>query len=220
MALQTKYGLGFSPLSISNAKEYAYTEESVANKDVGMYGIVVDNAKNVVSAQYVARSKDQLNAFVNRLIADNTLGKLWKITVDDNLVRVVDDSSGNLIEGSDLTPINHGTGRIRGVRFNIDLDFITKQRSMLKYNGEIRATIVMYIKIGSFSKRQEVSDTIVNINSTAYALDYTGMEDASGDCILEFESISIQAPVGFDFEQNTLALYDILVAIIPMASGS
>lgn len=217
MALQTRYGLGYSPLSIKNAKEYAYEEESVANKDVGMYGIVVDGDKNVVSAEYVARSKAQLNAFVNRLIADNTIGKLWKLTVDNNLVRTITEDSGNLIEDAEGLEINHGTARIKGVRFNIDLDFITKERSMLKYNGEIRANIMMTIKIGSYSKTQIINDTIVNINSTAYALDYTGLEDATGDVILTFESFEIIAPTGFDYGVNTLALYDVLVDVIPMA---
>ena len=217
MALQTRYGLGYSPLSIKNAKEYAYEEESVANKDVGMYGIVVDSDKNVVSAEYVARSKAQLNAFVNRLIADNTIGKLWKLTVDNNLVRTITEGSGNLIEDVEGLEINHGTARIKGVRFNIDLDFITKERSMLKYNGEIRANIMMTIKIGSYSKTQIVNDSIVNINSTAYALDYTGLEDATGDVILTFDSFEIIAPTGFDYGINTLALYDVLVDVIPMA---
>ena len=219
MALQTRYGLGFSPLSIKNVKEWAFNEESVANKDVGMYGIVVGDEKNVVSAEYVARSKAQLDTFVNRLIADNTIGKLWKLTVDNELVRIITESSGNLIEDAENLEINNGTARIKGVRFNIDLDFITKDRSMLKYNGEIRANIMMAIKIGSYSKTQIINDTIVNINSTAYALDYTGLEDATGDVILTFESFEIIPPTGFDFDVNTLALYDVLIANIPMPTA-
>ena len=219
MALQTRYGLGFSPLSIKNVKEWAFNEESVANKDVGMYGIVVGDDKNVVSAEYVARSKAQLDTFVNRLIADNTIGKLWKLTVDNELVRIITESSGNLIEDAENLEINNGTARIKGVRFNIDLDFITKERSMLKYNGEIRANIMMTIKIGSYSKVQIINDTVVNINSTAYALDYTGLEDATGDVILAFESFEIIPPTGFDFDVNTLALYDVLIATIPMPTA-
>lgn len=37
---QKAYGLGFSPLSFKNAKSYGFNEEIVANKDVGMYGVI------------------------------------------------------------------------------------------------------------------------------------------------------------------------------------
>lgn len=216
MALQNQYGLGYSPLSIKNVQDYAYTQESVANKDVGLYGIVTDDDKNIMSVDYVTRVKFQLDHFVNRLIADNTIGRLYKIAVDDGLVRTIQNNSTDLLEDVELDPINFGYIYIKGVRFNIDLDWIVKHRSTLKYNGSIRAKIIMRISIGSSSVRQIINDTVVNINSTAYALDYTGLESARGDVVLTIESITIIPPDDFDYDENVLALYDILLAVIPV----
>ena len=218
MALQNQYGLGFSPLSIKYVSDHAFEQEAVANKEVGLYGIVVDEDRHAVSAQYVARSKYQMDTFVNRLIADNTIGRLYKLTVDDQLVRTIQDNTTNLLEGTnpDNVTINYGVNYIKGVRFNIDLDWVVKNRSALAYNGTIKAEIVMKLQIGSYSKYMTITDTIPIINSTAYALDYTGLDDAVGDVILTLESITIKADDDFDYDENILALYDILLAVIPM----
>jgi len=215
MALQNEYGLGYSPLSVKYVKDYANVQESVTNKEVGLYGIVVDEDKNIMSVDYITRVKMQLQYFTNRLIADNTIGRLYKLVVDDQLVRTIQNDNTNLLEDGENLFINNGYTYIKGVRFNFDLDWIVKNRNVLKYNGEIRVKIVMRISIGSHSVRQIINDTITNVNSTAYALDYTGLESASGDVILTFESITIVPPADFDYDENVLALYDILVAVIP-----
>ena len=102
MTTQQNYGLGFSPLSIKNAKSHGFVEEIVANKQVGMYGIIVDSAKHVVSHEYLARTKNHLNSFVTRLLQDNTLGKLYKITVNDELVTIIENGETNLVEGANI----------------------------------------------------------------------------------------------------------------------
>jgi len=214
MALQNQYGLGYSPLSIKYTKENAYVQESVANKEVGLYGIVVNEDRDVVSAQYVARSKYQMETFVNRLIADNTIGRIYKILVDDQIVRTIHAANVNLLEDADIS-INNGTIFIKGVRFNFDLDWIVKNYSALAYNGDIYIKIVMRINIGSAFNRLIINDTINHINSKAYALDYTGLDERAGDVILSIESIEIIPPSGFDFDVNILSLYDILMAVIP-----
>ena len=214
MAIQDQYGLGFSSLDIKYGREYGAKEENVANKEVGLHGNIVDDDKNILSATYATRNKYQMETFANRLVADNTIGKMYKLTVDDLLVRTIQDNATNLLEGSDIF-VNNGTNRIKGVRFNFDLDWIAKNRAALKYNADISAQIIMNIAIGAFSKRQVISDTITNINSTAYALDYSGLDDATGDVILTLNSITIVPPDDFDYDDNVLALYDILLAIIP-----
>ena len=226
MAIQNQYGLGFSPLSTKYVKEYAYDQESVANKEVGLYGIVNGEDRNIISADYVARSKAQMESFVNRMIADNTIGKIWKITVDDGLVRTINNNTTNLLEDSNCF-INNGTQLLKGVRFNIDLDLITKAGSALQYNGNIDVAIIMTLSVGAYSVRQAIEYkedgtpyNIADINSTAFALDYTGIERAVGDVVLTFDSIVIKPSDSFDYDVNTLALYDILVATIPMASNS
>ena len=175
MALQNQYGLGYSPLSIKHVNDFAFNQESVANKEVGLYGIVTDEDLRIMSAEYVARTKYQLDKFVNRLISDNTIGKVWKLTMDDMLVRTIQDDTTNWLEDAELADvqIQYGTSRVRGLRFNIDLDWIAKSRSALKYNGSINVRIGMTVRIGTFSVHRTIEDTIDGINSTAYAMDYT-----------------------------------------------
>ena len=221
MALQNQYGLGYSPLSIKYVPDNASTQESVANKEVGMYGIVVDDDRHIMSIDYATREKYQMQYFINRLIADNTIGRLYKLLVDDQLVRTIQNDNTNLLEDGENLFINHGYNYIKGVRFNFDLDWLVKDNHNLRYNLEsanhepIRIKIVMRISIGVESVRQIINDTITNINCTAYALDYTGLERASGDVILTFDSITIIPPPNFDYDENVLALYDILLAVIP-----
>ena len=218
MALQNQYGLGYSPLSIKHVQDYAFKEESVANKEVGLYGIVSDDDLRIMSAQYVARTKYQMDTFVNRLISDNTIGKVWKLTMDDMLVRTIQDDTTNWLE--DAVPsdvqIDYGTKRIRGLRFNVDLDWIAKTRSALKYNGSINVRIGMTVRIGTFSVHRIIEDTIDGINSTAYAMDYTGLERAVGDLYVVFDEFTIIPEVTFDYDENVLALYDVLVCAIPI----
>ena len=220
MALQNQYGLGYSPLSIKYIKENAYKQESVANKEVGLYGIVVDEDRNVVSAQYVARSKYQMESFVNRLIADNTIGRLYKILIDDQIVRTISGPNINLLEDADLDPINNGSNFIKGVRFSFDMDWVVKSYSALAYSGDIRVKIVMRINIGPTYNRLIINDTLNHINTKAYPIDYTGLDERAGDVILTIDSIEVIPPDGFDFDENILCLYDILLAVIPMHGNS
>lgn len=216
MAVQNQYGLGYSPLSTKYAADYAWKHESVANKEVGLYGIVVDEEKRILSAEYAARAKYHMETFVNRLIADNTIGKLWRITVDDQMVRTIQNDRTNLLEDAENCYINNGTQFIKGVRFNIDMDLISKANSSRMYNGQIRARIAMTVAVGPSSVRQVIEDNVEYINSTAYALDYVPLADAIGDVVLTIDDITILPDAAFDYDNNVIALYDILMCTIPL----
>ena len=216
MAVQNQYGLGYSPLSTKYATDFAWKYESVANKEVGLYGIVVDDEKRILSAEYAARAKYHMENFVNRLIADNTIGKLWRITVDDQMVRTIQDDRTNLMEDAENCYINNGTQYIKGVRFNIDMDLISKNNSSRMYNGQVRARIAMTVSVGPSSIRQVIEDSVEYINSTAWALDYHALEGAVGDVVLTVDDITILPDPSFDYDNNVIALYDILMCVIPM----
>lgn len=213
MTTQQNYGLGFSPLSIKNAKSHGFVEEIVANKQVGMYGIIVDSAKHVVSHEYLARTKNHLNSFVTRLLQDNTLGKLYKITVNDELVTIIENGETNLVEGANIF-VNNGDTRFYGVRFNLDADIFAPATSALVHFKDVMVNITMTLKIGALSKTLFISDPLLSINTTAYPIDYSGLEDATGDVILTIDNITIVPGATYDYDKYKLALYDILFVVV------
>lgn len=213
MTTQQNYGLGFSPLSIKNAKSHGFVEEMVANKQVGMYGIITDSAKNVVSHEYLARTKNHLNSFVTRLLQDNTLGKLYKITLNDELVTIVNDGVTNLVEGSSIF-VNNGNVRFYGVRFNFDADIFAPSTSALVHFNDVMVEITMTLKIGSMSKTLQITDPLLAINTTAYPIDYSGLEEETGDVILTIDNITIIPGSTYDYSKYKLALYDVLFVVV------
>lgn len=214
MAKQTKYGLGFSALSMKNAKQYGFVEEMVVDKNTGMHGIIVDSAKNVVSHEYLARTKYQLNTFVTRALQDNTIGKLYKITLNDYLVSMITNNSTNLITSDSNIAINNGATRMKGLRFNFDMDIFTPSNSSLFHFTDINIEIGMTLKIGSTSKNMKIDESLLAINTTAYAIDYSGLENATGDVTITINSIIVKPVDSFDYSKYKIALYDVLLIVI------
>ena len=106
LAVQTKYGLGFSPLSMKNGKQYGFKEEMVANKELGMFGLMMDDEMNIVSHEYLVRAKAQLDTFVNYLIQCNSLGKLYKLSVADYFGTLIQNNTTELIGDTDTVTID------------------------------------------------------------------------------------------------------------------
>ena len=214
MAKQTKYGLGFSALSFKNAKQYGFVEEMLVDKSTGMHGIIVDSAKNVVSHEYLARTKYQLNTFVTRALQDNTVGKLYKITLNDYLVSMITNNSTNLISSGSNIAINNGATRMKGLRFNFDMDIFTPSTSSLFHFTDINIEIGMTLKIGNTSKKMTIDESLLAINTTAYAIDYSGLENATGDVTITIDSIIVKPVDSFDYSKYKIALYDVLLIVI------
>ena len=212
MAKQTKYGLGFSPLSMKNAKSHGFADEMVANKEVGMYGIATAPNKDIVSHEYMARTKYHLNSFVTRLIQDNTLGRLYKITVNDYFVTMITNGTTNLVQDSTVF-INNGKKEMKGVRFNFDLDIFAPSSSALVHFTDVQVRIVMTLKRGSQSKQLTIEESILAINTTAYPIDFSGITD-SNDIILTIDEITIIPGDSYDYNQYKMALYDILFVVV------
>ena len=132
------------------------------------------------------------------------------------MVHAIQNDRTNLLEDAENCYINNGTQFIKGVRFNIDMDLISKANSSRMYNGQIRARIAMTVAVGPSSVRQVIEDNVEYINSTAYALDYVPLADAIGDVVLTIDDITILPDAAFDYDNNVIALYDILMCTIPL----
>src|SRR5574344_2032221 len=100
---QTNYGLGFSPLSMSN-KSNGFEEELVANKEVGLMGILAGPAKNIISHERVLRSKLFYQDFFSQSIKNGLTGNVYRINLDNTgFATVIKNANTNLVAGSSLS---------------------------------------------------------------------------------------------------------------------
>lgn len=212
---QKNYGLGFSPLSMSNAKTYGFNEEFVSNKNVGMFGIIADDTKRIVSQEYLIRCKHQLDNFVSRLMQDNTLGRIYKICInEEEKATIIKDNSTNLVFNSTIK-VDCGSKAIKGVRFNFDIDIFGKTNaSPLVHFNDATIDIEIMMNKGTASKRVTISSPLLSINSTAYALSYEGIDSGVGNTELTISSIIIKPGTSFDYSAYQMTLYDILFEVI------
>lgn len=209
MAEEKKFGFGFSPLSNSN-REHGFPEEITSVKSCGLFGIM-DHNGNVISGEYIARSKAHLERFVDKLLTDITLGKIYKITTDDNLVRTIMDSE-NIFTNS--VEYDYDTTKINGFRFDFDLDLFVKSTSGLIHNKDIEISIDFSVTKGDETKTFNITESIVNINSRAYKIDYSLFSDTNEKYKLEITSIKIIPPSEFNYDIYTIVLHDILLCIM------
>ena len=103
---------------------------------------------------------------------------------------------------------------MRGVRFNFDIDIFAPVNSALIHFKEISILIKMTLRVGAMSKQLTIEDSSLAINTTAYHIDFSGLEDATGDVELEINSVFIKPPEDFDYSHYRIMLYDILFVVI------
>lgn len=204
-----QYGFGFSPLSVNN-RTNGFDEEMVSVKDCGLFGIM-DVNKNVVSGEYLARSRVHLDRFVNRLINDNTVGKLYKITVDDNLVRAVYNEESVL---ANSLIYDYQSVKINAFRFDFDIDLIMKQTSGIIHDKDVKISIDFGITKGTERKTFNVEESMSNINSKAFKVDYSLFSDDRELYIFTIDGIKIIPPETFDSANQAIILHDILLCIM------
>ena len=211
LATQTKYGLGFSPLSMKNAVQYGFQEEMVANKDLGLFGIVVDKDMNIVSHEYLVRCKSQLDAFVNYLIQANALGKLYKLSVADYFGTMITNNSTELIDST--VTIDCGTTKPTSLRFNCGVEVFEKDTCGLVHFNDITIDIGVTVHVGSEQNSFTISAPILQLNSADYAINY-GSIVGTGNTTIDITSMIIKPDESFDYNTNKIALYDTLIAVI------
>ena len=141
--LKDLYGVGFSPLSISN-KKYAHEEELMANKEAGLLAIFQKDG-SVISADHLLRCKRHLEQFTQKCINDGTLGKVYKISPNEDLVQNI-KSTQNLFTDT-LTFNSPGEVDFSFIRFSIDYDCFAKETSAVFDPADIRVQINFTHKI-------------------------------------------------------------------------
>ena len=229
MALVPKnlYGIGISPLSISNKRD-GLAEELVANKTIGLFGILSESEGPVISAEHISRCKLHLENFINKCTAENTIGKIYKINLNDELVRVITGSI-NLFDNEIL--IDCGKINPFAFRFDIDFDVYAKDTDSHVDLDDIKVKIQFSLKKNEYIKNYFIEEKITDLNKLAYHIDYDNIpmnpvvgddteqlepRETTGDTTYGFKvnTLEIIVPENFDPNKINLIIHEVLLALI------
>lgn len=229
MALVPKnlYGIGISPLSISNKRD-GLAEELVANKTIGLFGILSESEGPVISAEHISRCKLHLENFINKCTAENTIGKIYKINLNDELVRVITGSI-NLFDNEIL--IDCGKINPFAFRFDIDFDVYAKDTDSHVDLDDIKVKIQFSLKKNEYIKNYFIEEKITDLNKLAYRVDYDNIpmnlvvsddteqlepRETTGDTTYGFKvnTLEIIVPENFDPNKINLIIHEVLLALI------
>ena len=229
MALVPKnlYGIGISPLSISNKRD-GLAEELVANKTIGLFGILSESEGPVISAEHISRCKLHLENFINKCTAENTIGKIYKINLNDELVRVITGSI-NLFDNEIL--IDCGKNNPFAFRFDIDFDVYAKDTDSHVDLDDIKVKIQFSLKKNEYIKNYFIEEKITDLNKLAYRVDYDNIpmntvvtddteqlepRETIGDTTYGFKvnTLEINVPENFDPNKINLIIHEVLLALI------
>lgn len=214
MVPKNLYGYGSSVLSIKNKKN-AMDEEMIGDKDIGLIGIYHVNQNSdgyITSALYTSRIKNHLNSFLDMCIRDNTIGTVYKINVNDELIKVIPYTM-NLFDNT----INAGSNRpFKSFRFSIDFDYFDRIANVAYKANDIKVRIGFTVSINNESKNYYIEETIENINKKAFRLDYSSFinQETIGNFTITFNTMEVILPYGYDNKKNLLVIYDILLALV------
>jgi hypothetical protein len=213
------YGVGFSPLSIGN-RGSAKPEELLANKDVGLFFInTPDN--NVVSAEYIARCKEHLKSFTQRCYDDSTLGKVFKIYLDDKHVKTRINGDDNLLTNEIVVEL--GSTPIQAFRFSFDVDIFNVSELYMLNPEDITIKVEFSLLKNGTTRNFFIEDTLPNLNMKAFAVDMDAEpeenpeenEEILGNVYsFKINTIVFKVKEDFDPSQHAIALYDTLLALI------
>lgn len=208
------YGVGFAGLSLSNL-DGALRGEIMTDKELGLFAVCAPSDGTAMSFEYISRSKAHLQSFIQQCIEENTVGKIYKIALHDKLIERILDNK-NLFTNDVL--IDLGVTPATAIRFNFDIDVVSREASAVVDPGEIYISIEFSLVRDGEPKNYSLIETIEDINSKAYAIDFDQVPHAEGIDIrslgIRVNAMYIRIPPSFDFTKNMLVINDILMAII------
>jgi hypothetical protein len=203
------YGIGISPLSISN-RDRALPEELMANKEIGLFYINSKVGDFALSAEYVSRCKLHLKEFIKQCVHENTLGKIYKIFLDNTGAQTVNATKNLFVNKLDY---NLGSEPVKAFRFNIDADLVAKDKGIAIDPRAVKFKIQFSIIKGEDIKSYYIEESLDNINSKAFAIDMEQLT-GEGDYTFRINTFQVTVPGTFDSSTQMIVLYDVLLALI------
>ena len=213
MIQKNLYGVGLSPLSISN-KDHAIAEELLANKEIGLFYIFSKDGKYPLSAEYVARCKEHLTKFIKQCVHENTIGKIYKIFLDDNGAATAIADRNFFIN---TVTYELGDTPIKAFRFNIDGDLFAKDVGIAIDPREIKFKVQFSLIKGNVVKKYYIEENFEDINRKAFAVDMESLNaelNSGGDYSFRIDTFQVIVPNTFTPDTQTIVIYDILLALI------
>ena len=204
------YGLGFSPLSMKN-KDHAFDNEMLANKEVGVFFIKSPDG-SIVSAEHAGRCKKHFEAFMQKCIHENTIGKIYKVNIDDQYIQTVISDDNLFVNAIEVVLDN----KINAFRFNLDADLLTRADCIAVDPEDVMFEIQFSLIKNGVKKSFYVSENFVDINTKAFAVDYdTVAEDSvSNSYGFSLDAFTVRVPGGFDETKQSIVIHDVLFALI------
>ncbi len=206
--LKDLYGIGLSPLSFRN-KKYAHDEELMAEKDAGLLAIYHQDG-SVVSSEYILRCKRHLEKTIEKCVSDNTIGKIYKISPDDNLVKTI---TGTLNLFTNTLEYTNNEAPYTFIRFHLEYDLFKKADNAILDIDDINIKINFTLSVNQEKKSFAINEKLVNLNDMAYAMDYDWYEEIDGpeEYKITINSFTVEVPDDFDESKIGFVLYDILL---------
>ena len=206
--LKDLYGIGISPTSIRN-KKYAHDEELMAEKNAGLLAIYHADG-SIVSSEYILRCKNHLEKTITQCVNENTLGSVYKISPDENLVQTI---TGTVNLFTNTIEFENGDAPFTFIRFNMEYDLFQKADSALIDTCGIHIKINFSLHVNNDTRSYLIDEPLVNLNNKAYALDWDWHEYRPGyeeNHKITINSFTVEVPIGFDENQVGFVIYDIL----------
>ena len=208
------YGVGFSPLSIKN-KGFAFDEELVANKDIGLSAYFVNGS--LVSAEYIARVKEHITQFTKKCLRDNTIGDIYRIILTDELVKMITDP-GNIFDNTVSYGDTGSDNKINNMRFDIDFDAFSVDTVA---PCDIRSSMIKIqftLSVNENSKNYYLEESIEDISDKVFALDWSELDNdiedkENAEYTLTLNTFEITPFTGFNSTTHRFAIYDVLIGL-------
>lgn len=206
------YGLGISPLSLSN-RDHMLPEEMLANKEVGLIAIASSDGKNIASAEYIARAKEHIRQFVQQCINENTIGKIYDISVDDHLVNTVIYTDNLFV--NELV-YECGLEKPTAFRFHVDADLFVRSTNTPIPADEIDFEVQFSLTKNNMSKNYIIKESLTELNSKAFALDFDniGSSLTQNKYRITLNSFTVKVPENYNPQEQLIVIHNILFAII------
>ena len=169
------YGMGFSPLSIKN-KAHAFEEEMLANKDAGLTAYMMNG--NVISAEFIARSKEQLKLFTSKCIRDNTIGEIYKIGFTDELIKTVVENT-NLFDNTISYQRYGEANKPINMRFDMDFDVFDTENSTPADLASAKVRVEFTMGVNGITKNYFLEENLNEFSDKVFALDWSSLEEAA-----------------------------------------
>ena len=212
MNLPNKYGFGFIPLSYSN-RDQAMESEMVSVRDAGLFGVI--NNGNFISSEYVHRTSNTMNNFINSLISKNRSGKVYRIIPTDEPVSVITEFNNNILSSS-IEASDDTTKFISYFSLYLDTNLVNKSDSTIVSVNDINVEIIYKIYKGANSAEKTTTISLDKLNNlNPIEIDYsdgTINGETSGDSKLEISSIKLSSETD-TLDDKSILLYDILLNV-------